>query len=90
MNKSDLISNIAHGAGLTKAQAGLALDSVVDSITRAMRKGDTVGLVGFGSFKAALRGARTGRNPKNGAAIEIPRHRTPVFKASPMLKAKLN
>lgn len=90
MNKAQLIKNIADDADLSVAGAERALDAAIDHITRTIRKGDSVTLVGFGTFKAVTRESREGRNPRTGAVAVIPKHRAPVFKASPMLKAKLN
>lgn len=87
MNKSELIDAIAAGADISKAAAGRALDSAVAAITTAVAKGDNVTLVGFGSFKAAKRAARTGKNPKTGAAIKIPATTVPKFSAGASFKA---
>jgi DNA-binding protein HU-beta len=67
MNKSELIDAIAASAGLTKADAGRAIDATTSAITAALKKGDTVTLVGFGTFKVSKRAARVGRNPRTGA-----------------------
>ena len=87
MNKSELIDAIAAGADISKAAAGRALDSVVAAITTTVSKGENVTLVGFGSFKAAKRAARTGKNPKTGAAIKIPATTVPKFSAGASFKA---
>ena len=87
MNKSELIDAIAAGADISKAAAGRALDSVVAAITTTVSKGENVTLVGFGSFKAAKRAARTGKNPKTGAAIKIPATTVPKFSAGATFKA---
>lgn len=87
MNKSELIEAIATGADISKAAAGRALDSVVAAITTTVSKGENVTLVGFGSFKAAKRAARTGKNPKTGAAIKIPATTVPKFSAGATFKA---
>jgi DNA-binding protein HU-beta len=87
MNKSDLIDAIAEGAELSKAAAGRALDATIAAITGAVAKGDSVTLVGFGSFKALQRAARTGKNPKTGAAIKIPATTVPKFSAGATFKA---
>jgi DNA-binding protein HU-beta len=71
MNKSDLVAKIAAGAGLTKVQAEKALDSFVQETTAAIKAGDKVTLVGFGTFSAVTRAARTGRNPATGKEIKI-------------------
>lgn len=87
MNKSELIDAIAAEAELSKAAAGRALDAVVNAITRAVADGDGVTLVGFGAFKASKRAARTGKNPKTGAAIKIPATTVPKFTAGAGFKA---
>ena len=79
MNKSEFIDAIADGAELTKADAGRALDAMVAAITKALKKGDPVTLVGFGTFSVRKRGARTGRNPQTGAAMEIAASSVPKF-----------
>lgn len=81
MNKAELIEKIADGAGLSKADAKRALDSFVDATTGALKKGDRVALVGFGSFSVSKRAARTGRNPKNGQPIKIAAKKVVRFKA---------
>lgn len=87
MNKSELIDAIASGADISKAAAGRALDATVAAITSAVADGDGVTLVGFGSFKASKRAARTGKNPKTGAAIKIPATTVPKFAAGASFKA---
>ena len=86
MNKSDLIEAIADSADISKAAAGRALDSVTGSITKALKKGDTVSLVGFGTFSVKKRSARTGRNPQTGETIKIKAAKVPGFKAGKALK----
>ncbi|MCC6753589.1 MAG: HU family DNA-binding protein [Saprospiraceae bacterium] len=81
MNKSDLINAIAKEAEVTKVQAGTALDTVLTAIEKSLKKGDSVILVGFGTFSTAERKARTGRNPATGKAIKIPKRRVVRFKA---------
>ncbi len=90
MNKGELIEAVAAAADLTKADATKAVDAVLDTITRALRKGDQVAIVGFGSFSVKSRAARQGRNPKTGAAIDIPASRVPGFKAGKALKDAVN
>ena len=90
MNKTELIDAIAASADIPKAAAGRALDAVVDSITGALKGGDSVALVGFGTFGVKDRAARTGRNPQTGAAIQIPAARVPGFKAGKALKDAVN
>ena len=72
MNKGELIDAVAAATDDTKAGAGRAVDAVIESITGALKKGDTVTLIGFGTFKTAKRAARTGRNPQTGAELKIP------------------
>jgi DNA-binding protein HU-beta len=81
MNKAQLIDAIASSAGLTKADAKKALDAFIDSTSGALKKGDRVALVGFGSFSVAKRSARTGRNPQTGKEITIPAKKVVKFKA---------
>lgn len=81
MNKSDLIDAIAKGASITKVQAEAALGSTLDSIRKALKKGDRVQLVGFGTFSVSKRAARTGRNPQTGKAIKIAARKVAKFKA---------
>ena len=90
MNKSDLIDAIADSAGLSKADAGRALDGFVDAITGALKAGQSVSLVGFGTFSVRDRAARTGRNPRTGETIEIAASKNPAFKAGKALKDAVN
>jgi DNA-binding protein HU-beta len=87
MNKSELIEALAARADLTKAQAGKALDAMIDVITAAVTAGEQVALIGFGTFKQALRAAREGRNPSTGAKIKIAAAKLPKFSAGASLKA---
>ena len=86
MNKSELIDAIAEKGGLSKADAGKALDATIASITEALKSGDTVTLVGFGTFGVKERAARTGRNPKTGEELQIKASKVPSFKAGKGLK----
>lgn len=86
MNKSELIDAIAASADITKAAAGRALDAVTQSVTTTLKKGDTVTLVGFGTFSVRKRAARKGRNPQTGEEIKIKAAKLPVFKAGKTLK----
>lgn len=86
MNKQDIIEKIAKDAGVTKTSAAAAVDSLIDAITRSLKKGDRVSFVGFGTFKTANRKARTARNPQTGVAIKIPKRRVPRFSAGKALK----
>jgi DNA-binding protein HU-beta len=90
MNKSDLVDAIAASSGLSKADAGRALDATVKSITGALKKGNTVSLVGFGTFSVRKRAARTGRNPRTGETIKIKASKNPAFKAGKALKDAVN
>ncbi|MDO8262419.1 MAG: HU family DNA-binding protein [Gallionella sp.] len=90
MNKSDLVEAIAKSAELSKAAAGRALDATVDTIKKALKKGDTVSLVGFGTFKVGKRAARNGRNPRTGATIKIKAAKVPKFSAGKGLKDAVN
>jgi DNA-binding protein HU-beta len=90
MNKSDLIDAIADSAGLSKADAGRALDGFVDAITGALKAGQSVSLVGFGTFSVRDRAARTGRNPRTGETINIAASKNPAFKAGKALKDAVN
>ena len=86
MTKAELIAKIAEKSGLSKADAGKALNATVESITAALKKGDKVALVGFGTFETRKRAARKGKNPQTGAEIKIPATTTPAFKAGKGLK----
>jgi DNA-binding protein HU-beta len=86
MNKSDLINTVASSADISKAAAGKAVDGVIEAITDALKAGDTVTLIGFGSFSVRERAARAGRDPRTGAALEIKAAKIPAFKAGKMLK----
>ena len=86
MNKSELIDAIAQKGGLTKVDAGKALDATLEAISDALKGGDVVTLVGFGSFSVKERAARTGRNPKTGEELQIPASKVPSFKAGKGLK----
>jgi DNA-binding protein HU-beta len=90
MNKGDLIERISTGAGITKVQANQALDTLVEGITGALKKGDRVTLVGFGTFSTSNRKARTGRNPQSGAPLRIAARRVAKFAAGAELKAAVN
>jgi DNA-binding protein HU-beta len=86
MNKQDIIAKIAKDTGLPKTTAAAAVDSIIDGITRSLKKGDSVSFVGFGTFKVSNRKARLARNPQTGAAIKIPKRRVPKFSAGKALK----
>lgn len=90
MNKSELISAVADAAELSKADAGKAVDALVDVITAALKKDDKVSLVGFGTFETRTRAARQGRNPKTGETLKIAASKNPSFKAGKALKDAVN
>lgn len=90
MNKADLIEAIASNAGITKADAKKALDAFITATSAALKKGDRVALVGFGSFSVAKRSARTGRNPQTGKEIKIPAKNVVKFKAGAELSGVVN
>jgi DNA-binding protein HU-beta len=90
MNKAELIDAIASGAGLTKADAGRALEAALESMHKALKKGDRVGLVGFGSFSVNKRSARIGRNPQTGKEMKIPAKKVVKFKAGSDLAGAVN
>ncbi len=86
MTKAELIDKISSVAGLTKSDAGKALDATLDAIKTALKKGQKVTLVGFGTFSVSKRKARKGRNPRTGAEIKIPATKVPKFTAGKTLK----
>ncbi|MBH1565862.1 HU family DNA-binding protein [Stenotrophomonas maltophilia] len=90
MNKTELIDAVAEAADLTKAESSRAVDAVVAAITKALKDGDAVTLVGFGTFQVRDRAARTGRNPKTGDTIKIAASKNPSFKAGKALKEAVN
>jgi DNA-binding protein HU-beta len=86
MNKQEVVAKIAKDTGLTKTAAAGVIDSLIGSITKALKKGDTVSFVGFGTFKTSNRKARKARNPQTGAPINIPKRRVARFSAGKALK----
>jgi len=90
MNKSELIEAVAQSADISKAAASRAIDAFVDSVTDALKEGDQVTLVGFGTFAVRERAARTGRNPRTGETINISASKVPGFKAGKALKDAVN
>ena len=90
MNKSELIEAIAASADIPKAAATRALDAMIDAVTETLKKGDSVALVGFGTFSVKERAARTGRNPQTGDPINIAAAKVPGFKAGKALKDAVN
>ncbi len=90
MNKAELIDAVAASADISKADSNRALDAVIAAIGKALKKGDQVTLVGFGTFLVRKRAARTGRNPRTGDAIKIKASKVPAFKAGKALKDTVN
>jgi DNA-binding protein HU-beta len=90
MNKQDLIAKIVRDTGGSKVGAAAAIDSLLDGITRSLKKGDSITFVGFGTFKTSQRKARTARNPQTGAAIKIPKRKAVRFVAGKALKTAVN
>jgi DNA-binding protein HU-beta len=90
MNKADLINRIAAGSGITKSQATSAIDTTIESVTGALKKGDRVALIGFGTFSVSQRKARNGRNPQTGATIKIAARRVARFSPGADLKKAVN
>ena len=90
MNKTELVAAVAEKAALSKKDAEKAVSAVVDTITAALADGDKVQLVGFGTFEVRERAARTGKNPRTGAAIKIAASKVPAFKAGQAFKNSVN
>lgn len=90
MNKAELIDAVSEKAGLQKVEASRAVDAVFDTIAAALKTGDSVALLGFGTFSVKARAARSGRNPRTGDIIEIPASNVPGFKAGKALKDAVN
>lgn len=90
MNKSELVAQAAAEAGVTKAEASRVLDAIIDTIGNALQDGESVALVGFGTFQVTAKAARAGRNPATGAEIQIAARNAPSFKAGKTLKDKVN
>ena len=86
MNKQELIAKIAKDTGIAKSNAAGAIESFIDGITRALKKGETITFVGFGTFKTSQRKARVARNPRTGAPIKVPKRRVVRFSAGKALK----
>ena len=87
MNKTELIDTIAKDSGLSRADSARAIDSLVNTVQKTLKKGDEVAITGFGEFSVTKRGARTGRNPATGAALKIKASKAPKFTAGATLKA---
>ena len=90
MTKAELVNAIAKEADLTKAQAGKALDATVKAISEALKQGDKITIVGFGTFSVGERAARVGKNPQTGERLEIKASKVPKFKAGKLLKDSVN
>ncbi|MCH7881503.1 MAG: HU family DNA-binding protein [Proteobacteria bacterium] len=90
MNKSELIDAVASAAELSKSEAARAVDGVIEAITQALKSGDQVTVVGFGTFLVRHREARAGRNPRTGETIQIKASNVPAFKAGKALKDSVN
>ena len=90
MNKNELVQAVADEANLSKADAARAVDAVLSAVGQALKQGDSVALVGFGTFLVRERAARTGRNPRSGEEIKFAAAKNPVFKAGKALKDALN
>ena len=90
MNKVELVAEIAEKTNMTKKNAEACVKAFVETVSEALAKGDSVQLVGFGTFDIGTRGARKGRNPKTGATIDIPASKSPKFKPGKSLKDKVN
>jgi len=90
VNKSELIDAVAAGADISKAAAGRALDAMIEAVANALKNGDQVNLVGFGTFAVRERAARSGRNPRTGETITIKAAKNPSFKAGKALKDAVN
>jgi len=89
MNKAELVGKIAEDAGISRSQANQALDSFIEAVTKTLKSGGKVTLVGFGTFSVSKRAARTGRNPQTGAVIKIKAKKVARFKAGKELSAKM-
>ncbi|HEX6834471.1 MAG TPA: HU family DNA-binding protein [Rudaea sp.] len=90
MNKAEFVSAVSDTAGLTKVEGAKAVEAFIDVVKKALKKGDSVALVGFGTFVVRKRAARTGRNPRTGQQIKIKASKNPSFKAGKALKDALN
>lgn len=90
MNKNDLIAAVAEKTGLSKAQAGEAVEASIEAVTETLQGGGEVRIIGFGNFSVSERAATEGRNPRTGETIQIPASKTPKFKAGKALKDAVN
>ena len=84
--KDDIISSVVDKTGLSKKDAGAAVEAFTSTVQDALKKGDSIGLIGFGTFEVRTRAAREGRNPQTGEALKIPKKKVPAFKAGKKLK----
>ncbi|HEX7112995.1 MAG TPA: HU family DNA-binding protein [Mizugakiibacter sp.] len=90
MNKAEFVSAVADSTGMTKADAGRAVEAMLETVKKCLKKGDDVSLVGFGTFTVRKRAARSGRNPRTGQTIKIKASKVPAFKAGKALKDAIN
>ena len=90
MTKTELVEHISQGSGLNKTEASKALEATIETITQALSKGESVSIVGFGTFKVGHRAARTGRNPQTGESLQIAAANTARFTAGKALKDAIN
>ncbi len=90
MNKTELIAAVAAETNVSKKQAGAVVDATIANVTKALKKGEKVQLIGFGTFEVRKRTARVGKNPRTGAAVKIPATKAPAFKAGAALKKAVN
>ncbi len=90
MNKGEFVDAVSNASDLSKADAARAVEAVISTITKTLKQGDSVTLVGFGTFEVRKRGARTGRNPRTGETINIAASNNPAFKAGKALKDAVN
>ncbi|MDQ3731205.1 MAG: HU family DNA-binding protein [Pseudomonadota bacterium] len=90
MNKSELTDAVANAADLSKASAARAVDAMIDAVAAALKDGDQISIVGFGTFMVRERGARSGRNPRTGETIDIKASKIPWFRAGKALKDAIN
>ncbi len=90
MNKAEFVAAVSDAAGLTKVEGARAVEAIIETVKKTLKKGDTISLVGFGTFIVRKRAARTGRNPRTGAQIKIKASKNPSFKAGKALKDAIN
>ena len=85
-NKGDMVDAIAQEAGITKKQAGIALNTAINCVVETLKQGDNLSIIGFGTFSVGQRSSRTGRNPQTGETLQIPARKVPKFKAGKALR----